>query len=95
MYQQYLVIIKKSFLIGALFISSLLGCSVVVSAAEYSVFTTLPFNYNDGLSFDREGNLYVSHAGFTGTSELMGVAVRKISPDGTDTIDRIVRPHGP
>jgi sugar lactone lactonase YvrE len=72
----YQNILNKCALITALSFSSL------ATAADYTVLTSVQQGFNDALSFDSQGNLYVSHAGDFGSSGLLGTLVKKIAPDG-------------
>ena len=63
--------------------SALLSFSSV--AADYREFITLPEGNNDALTFDKEGNLFVSHSGKFSSTGLQGTLVYKISPTGEIT----------
>ena len=59
-----------------------LSCSSLVAAVDYSELVTLSNGYNDALSVDSEGNIYVSRAGPFGSTGLSGLTIQKITPDG-------------
>ncbi|WDD99589.1 Ig-like domain-containing protein [Thalassomonas actiniarum] len=75
--QQHKNLIRKCALAMAITLSS------ATMAADYSEFAVMPTASNDGLSFDADGNLYVSHAGNFVGGALSGTSVRKITLDGT------------
>jgi len=56
--------------------------SLTTSAVDYSEFVVTPDVGNDGLSFDTEGNLFVSYVGRFNGSGLSGDKIYKITPDG-------------
>jgi len=74
--QQRKNVIRKCALAMAMTFSS------AIMAADYSEFAVMPTPSNDGLSFDSNGNLYVSHAGVFGNTGLSGSTVRKVTPQG-------------
>ncbi len=53
----------KNKLITNLSLTLLITFSLATSAVDYSEFASMPMSANDGLSFDLEGNLYVSNIG--------------------------------
>jgi DNA-binding beta-propeller fold protein YncE len=61
-----------------------LSFSSLAAAVDYSELITMPNGFNDALSIDSQGNIYVSHAGGFG-SGLLGATIHKISTDGTIT----------
>jgi sugar lactone lactonase YvrE len=81
-------IFNKCVLVTALSFSSL------VTAADYSTFTTMRQGFNDALSFDPQGNLYVSHGGDFGSTGLLGTTVQKVTPAG-DITDVATNFNGP
>lgn len=83
-------LIRKCALAMAITLSS------AAMAADYSEFAVMPTASNDGLSFDADGNLYVSHAGTFVNGALSGTSVRKIALDGaiSDVVANLSGPIG-
>ncbi|WDE12392.1 Ig-like domain-containing protein [Thalassomonas haliotis] len=88
--QQHNNLIRKCALAMAITFSS------AAMAADYSEFAVMPTASNDGLSFDANGNLYVSHAGTFVDGALSGTSVRKITLDGaiSDAVTNLSGPIG-
>jgi len=68
----------KNTLITSFTFTLLTSVSTMSSPVDYSTFATMPKSGNDGLSFDLEGNLYVSYIG----GNLSGDKIYKIATDG-------------
>jgi len=56
--------------------------SAISVAVDYREFVTMPQGLNDALTFDTQGNLYVSHSGKFTSTGLAGKSIHKITPDG-------------
>lgn len=68
----------KNKLISNLTLTLLMTLPLAASAVDYSEFATMPGSGNDGLSFDLEGNLYVSHI----SGSLTGSKIYKVAVGG-------------
>jgi sugar lactone lactonase YvrE len=72
----------KNKLISSFTLTLLMTLPLVTSAVDYSEFATMPGSANDGLSFDLEGNLYVSHI----SGSLKGSKIYKVAVGGQISI---------
>ncbi|MCJ8320621.1 MAG: NHL repeat-containing protein [Colwellia sp.] len=72
----------KNKLISNFTLTLLMTFSLATSAVDYSEFATMPGSANDGLSFDLEGNLFVSHI----NGDLSGSKIYKVAVGGEISI---------
>jgi len=72
----------KNKIISTFTFTLLMTFSLATSAVDYSEFATMPGSANDGLSFDLEGNLYVSHI----NGNLSGSKIYKVAVGGEISI---------